>query len=55
LRYLNRCRDRLDALGFDPECRLYKGATAARDRLRDLWVEHHHQSIKSGVGRPPKE
>jgi hypothetical protein len=55
VQYLNRCRKRLDALAFDTECRLYKHTTAARDALRDLGVELHHQSIKSGVGRPDKE
>jgi hypothetical protein len=55
VRYLNRCGERLDALRFDTECPLYREVTAARDALRSLGNELHHQSIKSGVGRPTKE
>ena len=55
VRYLNRCRDRLDALKFDPECKLYREVTAARDAVNSLRMELHYQSLASGAGRPPKE
>jgi hypothetical protein len=55
LRLLCRCRTRLEALGFDPESRLYMTVAKAHDALVSLHMELHYESIGHGVGKPPTE
>jgi hypothetical protein len=52
LRFLGRCRKRLDAAGYDPKCALYTAVSKAHDAVFALSVELHYQSIGRGVGRP---
>jgi hypothetical protein len=53
--FLYRCRERLQRLGFDRECRLYKDVDKAYGAMRSLTVELHSQSVAHGMGRPPKD
>lgn len=55
LRYLNRLKERLLAVGFPPADPLTQLATNAYNALHALNVELHYQSCRSGVGRPPRE
>jgi hypothetical protein len=55
LRFLFRCRKRLDARGFDPKSKLYKAVANAYEAMHSLHVELHYESVGQGVGRPRNE
>jgi hypothetical protein len=55
LRFLGRCRERLDERGFDPNGKVYQSVARAYDAIHNLYVELHYESIPHGVGRPPKD
>ncbi len=55
LRFLCRCRTRLEALGFDPNSRLYTTVAKTHDALTSLHMELHYESIEHGVGKPAAE
>jgi hypothetical protein len=55
LRFLYRCRKRLDTGGFDPKSKIYTVVTDAYDAIHSLHIELHYQSIAHGVGVPPNE
>jgi hypothetical protein len=55
LRFLYLCRRRLDAAGYDPTCDFYRDVSQAYRAIHALSVELHYQSIRQGVGRPPKD
>jgi hypothetical protein len=55
LRFLCKCRARLEALGFDPNSRLYMTVAKAHDALTSLHMELHYESIGHGVGKAPTE
>jgi hypothetical protein len=54
-RFLGSCRRRLDDLHFDPQFKLYHDVERAYDAIHSLRVELHNQSVRSGVGRLPRE
>jgi hypothetical protein len=55
LRFLHRCRSRLDTRGFDPKSPLYAAVAKAYDALHALHVELHYLSVRRGVGKPQVE
>jgi hypothetical protein len=55
LRFLHRCRRRLDTRGFDPKSSLYAAVAKAYDAVHGLHVELHYLAVKRGVGKPHEE
>jgi hypothetical protein len=55
LRFLRRCRLRLDARGFDPQSPFYIAVDKAYCAVLSLSVELHYASVGRGVGRPSDE
>ena len=55
LRFLFRCRKRLDDRGFDPKCTLYQTVNKAYDSIQHLFIELHYESCGHGTGRPPTD
>ena len=55
LRFLHRCRRRLDSRGFDPKSPLYAAVAKAYDAVHGLHVELHYLSVRRGVGKRQEE
>jgi hypothetical protein len=55
LRFLRRCRLRLDARGFDPRSPFYLALDKAYCAVHSLSVKLHYASIGHGVGESPKD
>jgi hypothetical protein len=55
LRFLHRCRRRLDTRVFDPKSPLYAAVAKAYDAVHGLHVELHYLSVRRGVGKPQAE
>jgi hypothetical protein len=53
LRFLRRCRLRLDERGFDPRSPFYIAVDKAYCAVHSLSVELHYASVGKGVGKPP--
>ena len=55
LRFLRRCRLRLDVRGFDSRSPFYIAVEKAYCAVHSLAVELHYASIGRGVGKPSDE
>jgi hypothetical protein len=55
LRFLRRCRLRLDERGFDPKLPFYIAVDKAYCSVHSLSVELHYASVGKGGGKPPSE
>jgi hypothetical protein len=55
LHFLHRCRQRLDALGFDSKGAIYQAVDRAYSALYSLHMTLHYESCAGGVGRPSEE
>jgi hypothetical protein len=55
LHFLHRCRQRLDALGFDSKGAIYQAFDRAYCALYSLHMTLHYESCAHGVGRPSDE
>jgi hypothetical protein len=51
LRFLLRCRRRLDELGFEPNGPIYRVIEAAYCAMHDLYITAHFESVGHGAGR----
>jgi hypothetical protein len=51
LRFLPRCRSRLEERGFDSRSPFYRAVDAANRAVHGLPFELHYVSFQSGVGR----
>jgi hypothetical protein len=50
LRFLYRCRCRLDTLGFDAHGPIYQAIDKAYCGVHDLHMKLHYESLAHGVG-----
>lgn len=50
LDYIGRLRRRMEIVGFPPDDRAYRAASAAHDALQELHVLAHYRACTSGVG-----
>jgi hypothetical protein len=55
LHFLHRCRQRLDALGYDQRSAIYQAIDKAYGAVFDLHTTLHYASCGRGVGKPPDE
>jgi hypothetical protein len=53
LRFLSRCRKRLDSGGFDTHSKFYALVVQAHDAIHSLRIHLHYRSIEHGVAEPP--
>jgi len=55
LHFLYRCRQRLDALGFDDKGVIYRAIDKAYCAIHELHMTLHYESCGRGVGRGSAE
>ena len=55
LHFLHRCRQRLDALGFDQRGAIYQAIDKAYGAVFDLHTTLHYASCDRGVGKSSDE
>jgi len=55
LHFLHRCRQRLDALGFDEKGVIYQSIDKAYSAMHALHMTLHYESCSRGVGRPSEQ
>ena len=55
LHFLHRCRQRLDALGFDQRGAVYQAIDKAYSAVFDLHTTLHYASCGRGVGKSSDE